>query len=178
MIKRRENVYFLRARAFRTTHTNLGLLFFFLRYELWNVVQNIEKLGSVTRTLIFLIVQLHHKHIGFFAFFFLREISIIVQNMKDRSIPQIFQSTLLPPLSRYIQSKSHKWDAFHDSTTSRDSYSWFVRMRFDKLSHKASNAILPGPIQSQIHEAIMALFFSRPGSSQTTMHILDSWKTH
>ena len=29
MIKRRENVYFLRARAFRTTHTNLGLLFFF-----------------------------------------------------------------------------------------------------------------------------------------------------
>ena len=107
MIKRRENVYFLRARAFRTTHTNLGLQFV-LRYELWNVVQNIEKLGSVTRTLIFLIVQLRHKHIGFFAFFFLREISIVVQNMKDRSIPQIFQSTLLPPLSRYIQSKSHK----------------------------------------------------------------------
>lgn len=69
MIKRRENVYFLRARAFRTTHTNLGLLFVLL-YELWNVVQNIEKLGSVTRTLIFLIVQLRHKHIGFFAFFF------------------------------------------------------------------------------------------------------------
>ena len=68
MIKRRENVYFLRARAFRTTHTNLGLQFV-LRYELWNVVQNIEKLGSVTRTLIFLIVQLRHKHIGFFAFF-------------------------------------------------------------------------------------------------------------
>ena len=104
MIKRRENVYFLRARAFRTTHTNLGLLLV-LRYELWNVVQNIEKVGSVTRTLIFLIVQLRHKHIGSFAFFFLRETSIVVQNMKDRSIPQIFQSTLLPPLSRYIQLK-------------------------------------------------------------------------
>ena len=177
MIKRRENVDFLRARAFRTTHTNLGLLLV-LRYELWNVVQNIEKVGSVTRTLIFLIVQLRHKHIGSFAFFSCAKYRLLFKTWRIDRFHKSFRAPFSHLSHDIFSWKSHKWDACHDSTTSRDSYSWFVRMRFDKLSHKASNAILPGPIQSQIHEVIMALFFSRPGSSQTTMHILDSWKTH